>query len=89
MTEISGRHAVVGAVALFVLVPLALQPFRPVIVQAAPLPKPTLWQSVTLFIGQFVIFGLAVWVWNLKRQVATLEAALEREPSRAQSGVEQ
>jgi hypothetical protein len=75
-SRIRARTAVVAAVSLFVGLPLLAQPLRPAIV-ALPLPEPTLWQSAALFIGQFLIFGLVVWVWNQRQRLKERERELE------------
>jgi hypothetical protein len=67
MNRISTKRAIVGAVVLFVVVPVLLQPIRPWLV-SLPLPEPTLWQSITMFIGQFLVAGFAVAWWNERAQ---------------------
>jgi hypothetical protein len=74
-------------VSLFVLVPLVLQPLRPAMVQAVPLPESPLWQSAALFVGQFLIFGLAVWVWNQRQRLKEFERDVERAKLRPSGGI--
>jgi hypothetical protein len=87
MSEISVRKATVAAIVLFMGLPLLAQPIRPAIVQAWPLPEPTLWQSAWMFVGQFLIFGLAVWVWNLRQRNRDLEREVERTKVRSSRGM--
>jgi hypothetical protein len=74
---ISALKALVGFLLLFVLPPLLLQPLRPALV-ALPLPEPTLWQSFGLFLGQILVFTVAVWGWNQRQRVKELERELAR-----------
>jgi hypothetical protein len=77
MSRISTKRAIVGAVLLFVVVPVALQPLRPLLV-SLPLPEPTLWQSITMFIGQFLVAGFAIAWWNERTQRKEAECERDR-----------
>ncbi len=63
-------------VALFVMPPVLLLPSRPLLIDSVP--EPTLWQSATLFIGQFLVFGLAVKAWNQRQRLREREREAER-----------
>jgi hypothetical protein len=77
MNRISARKAIVGAVVLFVMVPILLQPIRPWLV-SLPLPQPTLWQSAVMFIGQFLVAAVGVAWWNERAQRKDAERERDR-----------
>lgn len=80
MSKISLRKGITLFLLVFVVLPIAAQPLRPMLVGL--LPEPTLWQSLSMFLSTGLIAGLAGYAWNLREKTKRLERQVEREKYR-------